>query len=117
MYGLRAPVCGLHNGGIVTHDGTRTLGKVSVKYFVFAEALDVFIYSGRYTGSTAAGSAQIKCICECPIESALIMTGVPKLSHKLHKFMIMMIKFTIFRVCVHVCRESIAISPSSSVQH
>jgi hypothetical protein len=31
MTGLRAPVCGLHNSGVVTHDGTRNLGKVSVK--------------------------------------------------------------------------------------
>jgi hypothetical protein len=35
MTGLRAPVCGLHNSGVVTHDGTRNLGKVSVKDFVF----------------------------------------------------------------------------------
>ncbi len=28
-------MCGLHNGGVVTHDGTRNLGKVSVKDFVF----------------------------------------------------------------------------------
>ncbi len=37
MTGLRAPaaVCGLHNGGVVAHDGTRDLGKVSVKNFVF----------------------------------------------------------------------------------
>jgi hypothetical protein len=35
MTGLRAPVRGLHNSGVVTHDGTRNLGKVSVKDFVF----------------------------------------------------------------------------------
>ncbi len=39
MTGLRAPVRSLHNGGVVTHDGTRDLGKVSVKDFVF-----VYIY-------------------------------------------------------------------------
>ena len=32
---LRAPVCGLHNGGVVTHDGTRDLGEVSIEDFVF----------------------------------------------------------------------------------
>ena len=35
MTGLRAPVRSLYNGGVVTHDGTRNLGKVSVKDFVF----------------------------------------------------------------------------------